>query len=61
MQRAIRFIREWHGHKEGSVNSTLSLGVMDALVNYRRTAEWVADEHESEKPKSTRRSSKETV
>jgi len=61
MQRSIRFTRDWHQFKSGAIVSTLDYGVMDALVNHKHTAEWVADEvTEAEKPK-TRRSQKETV
>lgn len=55
-QRAIRFLRMWAPHPSGKhfmpgdIDTELSPGVMDVLVNYRRVAEWYEPE-----PKPKRR------
>ena len=59
MKTAIRFLHDWHQFKAGDVVTTLDYGVMDALVNYRRIAEWVEEEVKPEKQKVLRRPSKE--
>ncbi len=51
-QKAIRFLRMWAPHPSGKhfmpgqIDTELSPGVMDVLVNYRRVAEWVEPQTE---------------
>ena len=46
--KTIRFLKEWQGRKRGDLNSLLTPGVMQTLVDHG-TAEWVKTSGNSRK------------
>jgi hypothetical protein len=51
--KTIRFLRPWQGRKRGDLNSNLTPGVMQTLVDHG-TAEWVKNSGNRRNKKSKR-------